>query len=448
MKLLKVFFTAILVLLPATAWADSSADISRRLESLEQEIAVLKRQLELKKEDETKKATESPIITASEKDGFQIKSADGHYKLRIRGLVQADGNYFLDGNKTRGVSSNFRVRRARPIFEGTVAKNFDFYLVPDFGSGTNQLVDAYLEYNYFPAAKLKAGKFKVPLGLERLQSDTVANFTELGPTGNLLPNRDIGAQLSGDVLGGTVNYAVGVFNGGVDAGSTDTDNNNDKDVIGRVFSHPFKNSDIYVAKGLGVGIAGSYGNKQGTTLPTYRSAGQASIFTYSSGVNSDGNSYRVTPQLYYYYNNLGLQAEYAASTQELNRVSGSIIRDRFTNQAWQASGIYVLTGEDATYKGVKPKNPFDLEKGQWGAFALVGRVGQIDVDDDVFTNGFAALTSSVTEANSWGLGLSWYLNNNLRTMLTFEQTAFDGGGSGTGDRETENVIFSRFQVVY
>lgn len=115
-----------LTLFPGISRAADIDALEKRLNSLEQEVAVLKRQLELAKEDSDKKSTDTPIITASTKDGFSIKSPDDGFKLRIRGLIQADGRYFTDNQKDTGTTDTFLVRRARPIFEGTVGKNFDF----------------------------------------------------------------------------------------------------------------------------------------------------------------------------------------------------------------------------------------------------------------------------------------------------------------------------------
>lgn len=444
---------AIIILLgglyfPKEGFADT-VDLEKRLNALEQEVAVLKRQLELKKEDEAKKAVEVPIISASSKDGFSIKSPDDNFKLKIRGLLQADARIFLDDKKDTGNTDNFLVRRVRPIFEGTVARDFDFYLMPDFGSGTNQLVDAWIEFKYFPKTKLKGGKFKAPFGLERLQSDAAANFIEVGLPSNLAPNRDVGFQLSGDVLNDKLNYAVGVFDGTVDLGSVDTDNNNDKDLVARVFAHPFKGTDG-VLSGLGVGFAATHGHKEGTTLPTYKSTGQASIFTYSvAGVSADGPHKRLSPQLYFYRNSFGLIGEYISSEQQLARLSGTtLLKEKFNNTAWQISSTYVLTGENASYKGVTPRRPFDPKEGGWGAWEVAARYGVLDIDDDAFSLNFASPSSQVSKANAWGLGLNWYLNKNVRTSLDFERTIFDGGAPFGEDRKPENVILTRFQLSY
>lgn len=451
-KLGTMGFTMIMVLGTTPIYAQSN--LEQRLAELEQQVAILKREIEINKEETAKKASDIPIVTANNKDGFSIKSPDESFKLKVRGLVQADTRIFTNNKKDlTGTGDNFIARRVRPIFEGTVAKNFDFYVVPDFGNNpsnaNNILIDAYIEARLNPTFKLKGGKFKAPFGLERLQSDSVANFIEAGLPTNLVPNRDVGFQLSGDLFNESLNYAVGVFNGGPDLSSVDSsDSNNDKDLIGRIFALPFKNSTVEFAKGLGLGVAGSYGHKEGSTLPTYRSPGQASVFSYSSGVSADGAHTRISPQAYFYNGGFGIIGEYVTSQQAVNRVSGGINRETFTNKAWQVSSNYVLTGELASYKGITPRNPFDLSKGQWGAFEVVARYGKLKLDDAIFDNSFASLNSSISEEEAWATGLNWYLNKNFKLAVDFEQTQFVRGSSNGENRPDENIIFSRLQLVF
>ncbi len=435
-------------------WAQDNSDIQRRLSELEQQIAVLKRQLEVDKEESDKKKPDTPVVTASTKDGFSIKSPDDTFKLRVRGLVQADTRVFTGTSKEiAGNGDTFLIRRARPIFEGTVGKNFDFYLMPDLAvnataSSQAQLVDGYIDFKIKnPEIRIRGGKSKVPFGLERLQSDAVANFIETGLPSNLVPNRDVGFQLIGDVLGDKLSYQVGIFNGGPDLASVDTaDTNNDKDVVGRIFTHPFKDGDSFL-KGLGFGVAGSYGHREGTTLSSYRSPGQASVFSYSgTGLVADGKHTRLSPQLYFYKGSGGFLAEYVQSTQNL--VRGSNIRESFTNKSWQISGNYVLTGELASYKGITPRNNFDLQKGTWGAFEVVGRYGVLDIDDKTFDTGFASLTSSVSKENAWGTGINWYPHKNVRVGVNYEHTTFERGAAAGADRPSENAVFTRLQLQY
>ena len=67
-------------------------------------------------------------------------------------------------------------------------------------------------------------------------------------------------------------------------------------------------------------------------------------------------------------------------------------------------------------------------------------------DDKTFPV-FANPASVARSARAWAVGLNWYLNKNLRVMLDYERTKFDGGAA-TGDREDENILFSRFQIAF
>ena len=79
------------------------------------------------------------------------------------------------------------------------------------------IYDAYVNYRYEPALQLRIGKFKTPIGLEQLVTDRDLSFNERSLVTDLVPNRDVGAQLWGDVSGGVLSYAAGIFNGVGDA---------------------------------------------------------------------------------------------------------------------------------------------------------------------------------------------------------------------------------------
>ena len=54
------------------------------------------------------------------------------------------------------------------------------------------------------AVTVEQGKFKAPIGLERLQSDPDLPFTERALTSNLSSTRDVGVQLWGDVAAASI----------------------------------------------------------------------------------------------------------------------------------------------------------------------------------------------------------------------------------------------------
>ena len=222
------------------------------------------RQAEIDREAAAEKAKTTPVVTAG-REGFVLKSADNNFQLRIRGYAQSDLRYFADGGGPLAPDT-FVLRRVRPVLEGTLFKNFDFRIMPDFGGGTTVLQDAYVDLKFAPSVKVRAGKFKGPVGLERLVSGSEMPFVERALPTALAPNRDVGVVVFGDLLTNTVNYTVGVQNGVLDGASADLDDRDGKDVVARVFVLPFRNGAHDALKQLGFGIAGTSGTQRGTLV--------------------------------------------------------------------------------------------------------------------------------------------------------------------------------------
>jgi phosphate-selective porin OprO/OprP len=439
----------------------------QHVDELEQKVKILERNREVDKETSDAAATqlkkEAPQISIGQ-NGFGFKSADGNFGLKLEGVLQLDSRTFFNDHGIQG-NDGFILRRVRPIIEGTVYRDFDFLFVPDFGGSTVQIFDAYLNYRYDPALQLRAGKFKVPVGLEQLQSDAWLPFNERAFPTDLVPNRDLGVQLHGAPFGGVVNYAAGIFNGVGDArNSANSDFDNNKEFAGRLFFQPFRTTKINALKGLGFGAGGSYGslsspsatglpNTTGGTLPGYTTDGQQQFFAYNpttGTVLADGEHWRISPQGYYYYGPFGLLGEYAISNQRV--VKGAAAK-RLENTAWQVSASWVLTGEDNTYAGIVPERPFDPREGKWGAWQLAARYAELDIDKNAFPT-FSNPLTSANEAKAWSVGLNWWLNKNVRVLTSFSRTTFRGGG-GTGTtapaivtRQPENTFFTRIQLAF
>ncbi len=457
--------------------------VDDKINRLEQEIQDLKQQRELDRQQAQQQAQQlsnqvsqvtkpGPTVMAGP-GGFGLQSPNSNFVLRLRGYAQADGRVYLHDEAKNGTDT-FLMRRVRPVFEGTFYHDFDFRLMTDFGNGaasSTLLQDAYLEWHSLPWLKVRVGKFKPPVGLEQLQSDTDLIFMERGLPSDLVPLRDVGFQVSGDLLGGVVSYAGGIFNGVVDGGIADLDTADPKDGAARIFIRPFKTTDIGFLHGFGFGAGGTIGDQKftssATNLPTYKTTGQLTMFSYRSGVANDGREMRGTPQAYYYYGPFNLLGEYAASEES---VRAGTLTDQIRNRAWQVMGGFFLTGEEAQYRGspfnpafaLTPRHPFNPAAGGWGALEVVARYGELRIDPDAFSTNptagglrFADPTKSAQEAREWGVGLNWYLNRSVKLSLDYEQTVFDGGaGSATAtaytvkNRETEEDLFGRAQFQF
>ena len=68
----------------------------------------------------------------------------------------------------------------------------------------------------------------------------------------LVPSRDLGVMLQGELASGFFTYQVGGFNGVRDGGSQDVDTDDGKDVVGRIFLHPFRPLGNAWLDGLGL----------------------------------------------------------------------------------------------------------------------------------------------------------------------------------------------------
>lgn len=431
----------------------------QRINELEQKVKVLERNREVDKETDQEKEKTKPAPTVSlGAEGLKVRSADSNFVMIAHGYAQADARFYLDHKTT---PDTFLLRRVRPIVEGTVWGNFDYRLMLDLGSGNVNgssafnnaiLDDAYVNARPFKQFQIQVGKYKSPVGLERLQSTADLFLIETGFATDLTPNYDLGASIHNSYFDNPLGYSIGVYNGATDNGSDDLDSDEGKDVVGRLFAQPFIHCDIDSLRGLGFGAGGSVGDHFGA-LPSYRTSGQQTFFSYATNATANGRQYRIDPQAYYFVGPFGLLGEYVVSSQEVKSTTAKPqTNTRFNNRAWQVEASYFLTGEENSFKYTSLQHVVPLHRigaGGWGAFEIVARVQQLILDNAIFADKFATSTSA-KQATAWAAGLNWYLNSNVKLNLNYEQTTFEGGSSATSSvtSKPEHAILSRVQFQF
>lgn len=426
---------------------NASVEEGGSLGALDQRLRVIERQLELQAEDTAAKAATASTVSLGPK-GPSIRSpaADG-VELKLRALVQADSRTWL-GDDRVPQNDGFLLRRVRPTLEGSFGPLVAFRLTPEFAGDSASLVDAYVDLRFDPRATVRLGKVKGPVGLERLQSANAITFVERGFPTELAPNRDLGVQLQGDLAGGALQYVAGLYNGapdGRDAPSTNADA--EYEYAGRLFWEPFREA-ANGWSGLGIGLAGSHGDRTGSgsnVLARYRTPGQVVFFNYRTPVAADGTHSRFSPQGTFHRGPFGLLAEYIESSQTLR--SGSV-RTRLDHRAWQLAASWVLTGEDASFRGVaRPDRPLTGDGGGFGAVEVAARIGALEIDEDAFPL-FADPAASARRARTWTVGVNWILTQNFKLVANYTQAVFDGGALAAADRETEKTFFTRAQFAF
>ncbi len=370
--------------------------------------------------------------------GFVIQSEDERFQLKLGGFVQADARFFTES--AGDPKNTFAVRRARLELRGTLAKYFELRIHPELAESKLTLLDAFGNVHFVDEVQLQVGKMKSPVGLEYLQSPTDLLFPEFGLPTLLVPQRDVGTYLHGDILKGTVAYQLGAFNGVADGTNGDLDENAEKDWEGRVFLHPFKPLKLPALEGFGIGVAGTVGEQDGV-LPGFRTPGREAFFAYAETAVALGDRTRVSPQAYYYFGPVGVLGEYVRSEQT---VTDGVATADIVSEAWQVAGSFVLGGSPS-YKGAKVQAPLDPFAGGWGALELGARYGWLGVEDDAFDLGFADPQVSARSVRSFGVSASWWFVKGTRAVLSYDHTRFEDGAPAA-DRETEEVLVARLQV--
>ena len=158
-------------------------------------------------------ATNAPFVGWN--NGFFLESPDRTCPLRITGQIQADFRGFLDpvdssttantavaGSPITGSPDTFLIRRARLGIEATMAKYYEFRLLPDFAgtSVSKSITDAYMNVHYWDEFQFEVGKFKQPFSYEDLIQDRYVPTMERSMMDQLVPQRDEGVMIHGERL--------------------------------------------------------------------------------------------------------------------------------------------------------------------------------------------------------------------------------------------------------
>src|SRR5215470_14102586 len=301
-------------------------------------------------------------------DGFGISSADGASRIITHWLLQSDFRDFVGRQAPAPDRETFILRFAGVRLDAMLERNFRAMLFANFAQNQVVLLEGWIEARLAPWVHLRAGKFPYPISEERLTPAIALPFVSASVSAMLLPARDTGVQLLGSFADGVIDWNLALTNGAVAGGAGDIVGDSGKDVVGRVFTRPFRNLGVEPLRQLGLGIGGSTGQHNGTpsnprllSLQTY---GGQTFFSYSQTAAASGTVQRVVPHLVWAF---GPVSAYADAVWAREQISGLEVPSR----AWSAIATCVLTGEPAVPLGfVVPQKPLDLSSGHLGVVEL------------------------------------------------------------------------------
>ncbi len=415
--------------------AAPAADTQRRLSTVEEQLQIL---------------AKAPLQVGYE-EGFFLRGADGNFGLRFNGRV-ASNVRLLEPDTVQ--DNTVTLDRGRLSADATFYKIFRLRLENDF-TASSGLRDAFLAAKIWPALNVQIGQFKVPFSYEALLSKRFIDFVERAAVVNstVNPSRDIGLMAFGDLADKVVSYQLAVMNG---AGQNRSDNNSDKDVIGRLVLAPFAAGGPAHLRGFTVGGAGTFGHQpretSGAALTKNSIAGTtATGFTFFEAVPRRGDRWRAGGHAAWLDGPFSLVSEYIHTEEARDGLGaqGADLPDLDTNGAY-IGGTWLLTGETKPFNArIKPRTPLvDFRNPGCGAWELALRYeffrlrhGPDTPDADSARNRYDGVVA----------GVNWYPNELVRLSVNYLYGHFDEAGedlSPNPDKHSNNAVLGRVQLEF
>ena len=243
----------------------------------------------------------------------------------------------------------FDTGRRRVGMKGRVASIIGYELEYDIGG--RRWRDAYVDYRQFQAVQVRAGTFKLPVGLEANTSSASLDFVHRARvSARLAPGRDFGLSLRGNLMGGRMEYDAGAFRHDGDNARrvNSTRVFGGRTLAARVTTAPFRGASTG-ASTLQIGASASRSQVPlGFSAIRGRTALGSSFFNPRVWVQ--GTRLRTAIEARWRPGRLSLQAEYLRLTDERK---GQSVEDGdlppLVADGWYVSAKYRVTGKKSRF---------------------------------------------------------------------------------------------------
>jgi phosphate-selective porin OprO/OprP len=439
--------------------------------------------------------------TSVDNGRLSVSSADGRFTAAIRGLFQYDTGYYSQSHAGSllpaaygndfGSGSNFR--RVYLGLSGKVFGDWSYNLNFDFGGsgGTEtpgRIQSVYLQYDGLAPWAFRIGAFPPPASIEDATTPADTLFLERNSPADLQRNiaggdgRDaITILYAAPTVFGALSYtgnkvqdgAKSLQPGGVTTAPSQFDEQ--QAIVGRLAWLPVNTADLHWL----VGVNGTYVLKTPDLVANgLANASTTPINGATPGVVVNSISLSDPPELTFDSNGFNLANTGALNAEHVSQwgvetaanwgslygqagyfgfnVQRSAIAyattagtqivtpndDNFS--AWYVQGSWLLTGEErlynpatASFTAPKVAEPFNINKGTWGALELAARYSDTDLNDHendpasvqvANVAGAAAGTRTFDFYNTVRggeqrvatVGLNWFPNNVIKFAFNYE----------------------------
>jgi phosphate-selective porin OprO/OprP len=319
--------------------------------------------------------------------------------------------------------------------EGEIANAVEFQIERNL-TGSDPWRDVYAEFKYFPMARVRGGKFKLPFSLDENTSARNRDFIyrSLAAT-HLAPGRDIGVMLSGVVYKKLIEYEAGVFK---HDGRNARTRNPDKvfggqTMAGRVTYHALRNTKNTIGD-LTVGAAFTQGDvPEGISGLRGQTVLEQNFFAGSDYI-VNGPRRRTGIEFQFRPGPASIKAEWMrVETQRIGESVEDTDLSPIVGEGWYVSGSYALTGERKADGLDKPKTPLFPKMG-FGAIEIAGRVESLKFksgsSSEVGSRSPRADTILGNRDQVTTVGVNWYVNRWIKIQANFIREKLDDPSLG------------------
>jgi phosphate-selective porin len=364
--------------------------------------------------------------------------------LRVEPITKFDALVWHSDLDAEG--SEFSFERRRIGIQGRLFRVVEFEIERELGDEERPWRDVFAEFRKWRAVRVKAGRFKIPFGEERLTSIASLDFVNRSMASEALtPGRDTGIELNGRVFGNVLSYKVGVFQHDGDVSRGGTDAPGERAGAGTLTVAPFATADSKALKSLEFGGAAAVGRvSEGLNGLRARTVGgyEAIAPHFVSGTRL-----RLGAHAAWSGGPVAIRGEYLQARDERHGQSlgGGDLAD-VIGRGGYVTGVWTAIGE---LKGSGPKE--GLNAGRPGAIQLAGRMEWLGfaspggIGEPLRNQRASNIMRNDLRAATFGV--NWYPVRFVRLQLNFVRETL--GDPERAPNPANPVVYSRvFRVQF
>jgi phosphate-selective porin OprO and OprP len=320
-------------------------------------------------------------------------------------------------------TETFSVTRARFGIKGEVTKLFDYEVERELRGALEEdhpyhpWKDVYVDFRPAGFFRFKAGKFKIPFGMEQNTSVDSLDFVYRSRVSeSLAPARERGVMLHGKFLKGEhLSYEAGVFRYDGENSNVKGEPTAGRTYVARVSGEPLRyldrlpNTIRHIYLGFAATTGRMFEGENGIHGQT------VSNLTYFDHVFVKGQRRRTGVEVAWTEGPASFKSEYIHVSEQRKEqgIRGNDLPDKIS-RGWYVSGSWVGFGELKSKGSGTPKDPVFVGRGA-GAVEFAAR---LDVVTFYSASQTGVQSPSPRAANltpnsdrTWTFGASWYLNH-------------------------------------